>query len=756
MRRTLLLLLMALASSQSPGSDANSPPKAVVAVAGQTTQAGKILWDEFGIPHIYAPDLLTAVRGYGYAQMEGHAELILLKTAECRGRAAEYFGPGSGNAFVTNDTQVATYDIPARAARWYQEGGLFQKLIIDSFVAGENEYAQQHLHSIDPVFRQILPLQPVDTLALFQFTIHFNFMPYQSNVPQLLAEWQSGALSSREQVQAKVRQASNGWALAPAKSVSAHALLMGNPHLAWGVNQPIPGLGIYQWFEAHIVVGDPANPLVNASGVSFTGAPFIGIGYNDYLGWTHTNNAIKNVDLYELQLAPGGYVYDGQVKPFAVRQASFKIRQPDGTFKEQTLAVLSSVQGPIVAQRGSQALALRTAGLDTSSVVSQYWEMMLSRNLWEFILANSQLQMPFFNVIYADRDGRIMYLFGGRQPRRSGGTYLDYAGILDGTTSKTLWTQTLDWLELPRTIDPPGGFVQNSNDPPWFSSFPQTIFPDRYPTYLAADDMFFRPQHGASFLLSRPAFSFSEVLAGKESTRMTMADRILHDLVEAAHASQDPTALGAAKVLEQWDRSSDAMSRGAVLFQQWYTTYIADSSTPKDARWGPSYPAFKIEFSPSSPLSTPSGLAEPAKAIPALIAAAQGLQKIYGAPDVAWGDVNRVVLATHTPDFQQSIPLTNVPGSGSDDPFGAIRKIYYYPLNGTNQFFGYGGDTYVQLVEFTEHGAKAQAVLGYGNWSRPGSTHITDQLSYFEQKQLRGAYRTSTEVQAHAQRTETF
>ncbi|MGA8655538.1 MAG: penicillin acylase family protein [Chthoniobacterales bacterium] len=54
--------------------------------------------------------------------------------------------------------------------------------------------------------------------------------------------------------------------------------------------------------------------------------------------------------------------------------------------------------------------------------MSQYWNMMLARDLPEFIRANRRLQMPFFNVVYADRDGQIMYLFGGRQPRRSGGT----------------------------------------------------------------------------------------------------------------------------------------------------------------------------------------------------------------------------------------------------------------------------------------------------------------------------------------------
>src|SRR5260221_12682168 len=82
-------------------------------------------------------------------------------------------------------------------------------------------------------------------------------------------------------------------------------LLIGNPQLGWG-NTSLPGLGIYQWMEANLVVGNPTHPRINASGVTFIGAPFMAIGFNDYLGWTHTNNVIKNADLYELKLASGG------------------------------------------------------------------------------------------------------------------------------------------------------------------------------------------------------------------------------------------------------------------------------------------------------------------------------------------------------------------------------------------------------------------------------------------------------------------
>src|ERR1700761_9113065 len=82
---------------------------------------GEILWDTYGIPHIYGPDLLTVVRGYGYAQMENQAETLLTNIAAARGRLAEYFGPGDGNVNVQSDTRVRSEGIPDRAAAWLQE-----------------------------------------------------------------------------------------------------------------------------------------------------------------------------------------------------------------------------------------------------------------------------------------------------------------------------------------------------------------------------------------------------------------------------------------------------------------------------------------------------------------------------------------------------------------------------------------------------------------------------------------------------------
>ena len=725
-----------------------------------STPKGEIIWDKYGIPHIYGKTTEDVIYGYGYAQMEAHAETIIRKVATARGRLAEYFGLDADNHNITSDTQIRTFDIPRRSQTWLVQGTEEQRSYLKIFCDGANAYATQHGSTIDPTLKKVLPIVPTDILGVTQNTIHFTFMPETSNVPALIADWQASKQTSSNPSTQAAKAGSNGWAIAPQKSAPGHALLMGNPHLPWGVSQPVPNLDIYQWVEAQLVIGDPDHPKLSASGVGFTGSPFIGIGFTDDIGWTHTNNTIKNADLYDIAVdAQGQYEFDGKKVPLNIRQDTIKI-QGGGS---QTITILSSVHGPIVAHRNDgHVLALRVAGLDGTSVVSEYWGMIRAHNLAEFNQANSTLQMPFFNVVFADRQGEIMYLFGGKQPIRKGGTFADYTGILDGSTSKTLWTQTLQWKDLPKTINPASGFVQNSNDPPWTSTFPRTINPNSYPAWIAPVEMTLRPQQGATYLLSKNKLTVADILAGKQSTKMFLAGRVLPDLIAAAKKSSDPVAKNAASVLEKWDQTADRSSRGGPLFERWYEFYLSNPNTPRSPVFGSNYPAFKTEWSLDKALITPVGLKETTLAVQALSQAAQQLQSDYGAMDLDWGAIHKILLETHDATFTKTIPAAPpVPQSGTTDVYGPLRVIDSFPQPATASTpplrIGYGGDSYVQIVDFDPlKGASATAVITYGNQSRPGSTHIADQLPFFEAKTLRPVFRKRAEVLKNAVSTENY
>ncbi|MEW6749682.1 MAG: acylase [Candidatus Latescibacterota bacterium] len=666
--------------------------------AGQSPAPTQILWDTWGVPHVFAPSDEDLFRGFGHAQMDSHGDLVLRLYGQARGRAAEYWGP----AHADGDRQVRTLGVPDRAQEWYRAQRPDMRALLDAFVAGMNAWARAHPGDLTPEVRVVLPVMPTDVLAHLQRVIHLTFVGGEA--AERTAGWSAAP-------------GSNAWAIGPARSASGHALLLANPHLPWS--------DLFTFFEAQL-----AGPGVDAYGVALVGMPVLGIAFNHHLGWTHTVNVLDGADLYELRRSGDGYAWDSGVRPFEVRVDTLRVRQPDGTLQTEPLPVLQSVHGPVVAQRGARALALRLSGLDQPGFLGQYWEMMRATDLASFEAALAQLQNPFFNVVYADRDGHVLYLFGGRAPRRPGGDWDYWQGIVPGDTSATRWTETLTYGELPRVLDPPGGFVQNANDPPWTCAFPPALDAAAFPPYLTKRGMHLRAQRSTRLLLENSAITLAEAEQYMFATRLELADRLLDELLLAARQQGSAEAGAAAEVLAAWDRATDADSQGAVLFAAWAA----------GMRGGP---LFATAWDAARPLATPSGLADPARAVAVLEQAAAQVRQTYGRLDVPWGEVYRLRRGGR-----------DLPANGGWDGLGAFGATWYAAAD-SGRFQASGGDSYVALVEFTEP-VRARVLLAYGNASQPHSPHCGDQLELYAAQTLRPAWRTRSEVEAHLERRETL
>src|ERR1044071_8900300 len=89
----------------------SSPARLAAATPVKGTE---ILWDTWGVAHIFAPDHPSLFFAYGYAQMEAHSELLLRLYAQARGRGAEIYG----EQYLDADRWVRTNGIPARGKEW--------------------------------------------------------------------------------------------------------------------------------------------------------------------------------------------------------------------------------------------------------------------------------------------------------------------------------------------------------------------------------------------------------------------------------------------------------------------------------------------------------------------------------------------------------------------------------------------------------------------------------------------------------------
>lgn len=714
MRRPLLAALLAASAVSGCATDRGAATRSFTGQEAPSTrlapaEGAEILWDEWGVPHVYAGDEAELFRGFGWAMAGAHADLLLGLYAIARGSAAERW---AGPEWVASDIRVRTFGIPDRARAWQAALEPHERRLLDAFVGGINDWARAHPEALPDSVATVLPVTGADVLGHLQRVVHFGF---------LLAPWDAaGQLDWRGPT-----GGSNGWAIGPSKAAGDHAMLLANPHLPWRDE--------HTWFEAHLV-----GPEIDFSGATLVGMPFLAVGFNDRLGWTHTVNPMDGADVFALEPADGGYRWGDGVLPFEIRNEVLRAKNADGTVSTDTLPVHASVHGPVVGERsgegGRELLALRVAGLDQPHLLSQYLAMAKATSLEEFGGALSRLQVPFFNVVYADADGHVMYAFNGRVPKRVRADWEFWTGIVPGDDPAYLWTETHAFDELPRVVDPPSGWVQNANDSPWTSTWPMVLEPRSFPPYLTNWSVGFRPQRSIAMLRGDDSISFEELVAYKHSTRLQAADRLLDDLLAAAGSSEDSLVAEGARILAAWDRSADADSRGAVLFAMWMRELPSRYGFQLDR-------AFARPWSRAAPLETPDGLALPERAVEALAEATSKSKTTFGSADVAWGEVFRLRGDT-----------LDLPGNGAADPLGSFRvTAYASPTPGS--YRAVFGDSYVAAVEFADP-VKAQGLLAYGNASRPGSPHRWDQLPLYAEKRLRPIWRERVEVEAHTERRE--
>ncbi|NNK88049.1 MAG: acylase, partial [Flavobacteriaceae bacterium] len=440
---------------------------------------------------------------------------------------------------------------------------------------------------------------------------------------------------------------------------------------------------------------------------------------------SHTDNTIDNTDTYELELKDGGYLLDGEVKPFETSTKTIAVRQENGTLEQQEIPIMKTVHGPVINKSDNKILAIRMVGMDRPNMFLQWWRMLNSTNFDEFESALEMAQIPFWNVMYADKEGEIFYLFNGLVPKRSQDAWDYWDRIIPGGKSEDIWTEVHDYADLPKVRNPEQGWLQNANDPPWTSTIPMTLNADDYPGYMAPRYMAFRPQRSARMLLEDESITHDELVEYKLSTRLEFADRILDDLFMAVDASDSEKAKEAKAVLEAWDREADADSKGMLLFFNW---------ARKFGFWNNSNYAQGWDF--ENPHTTPDGLADPERAVQLLEQAALEIETKFGSLETPWGDYYRI-----------NYNGKNLPANGIDGGLGIFRVAWPGGSDENNMYVG-GGDSWVGVIEFGEK-VNAKVLLSYGNSTQKDSPHFGDQLELFSKKELRDAWFYKEDIQAN-------
>jgi acyl-homoserine-lactone acylase len=742
-KRIALLLALAatLAQAAGPGHAADRIP------IYHPQKGSEILWDKFGVPHIFAKSVPDMFYCFGYAQAAAHGDLLLHVLGGSRGRGGEYFGPGQADANLNTDRWIWTNEIPARSAKWLALQTPEFRGYLDAFAAGINAYGAAHAEALAPEVKQVLPITALDLIEHeqhfynFEFTANRNLASPARGGPRAeVAELGFPEADGFGNTPEDLADGSNGWVIGPSHSASGKAMMLLNPHLAWGGEQ--------SYFEVQLTA-----PGINLYGATQIGVPALRFVFSDYVAITNTVNTNNGHLLYKIVEAEGGYKFDGKVLPYEKATYPIKILQKDGSYTTEDIHVLKTVHGPIIRRDDGVPIALYAAGLDKPFLLEQVYKMSTAHNFAEFETQAKRLNIPMYNILYADRDGHIEYLFNAPVPRRAEGDWEFWSRPVAGDTSRLLPTGALTYEELPKAIDPASGYLQNSNEPPWDAAWPTMINPKDYAPYIAPAFPTFRSDRALRMLSEDPKISFEMLLQKKLSTRAEGADRLLPDLLEAVAEYGTPRAKQAAAVLKTWDRQAEADSKGTLLFWNWATRFGMPAAAPISLR------NFAVPYAVDKPLTTPAGLKDPRAAAAMLDAAAEATARDYGALDKPWGSYLHLQINGQSAGIAAgprgaALNGVDLPGNGGPGAIGIFRVVTPGPVK-DGIATPVHGDGFTIAMEFAQP-IRARALVSYGDCSQPGCAHHTDQLPLFEKKQWREVWRTRTEIEAHLERKDAF
>jgi len=664
---------------------------------------------QYGVPHISGPTFEAVSFGFAYCQAEDHLENVLRGILGARGELSQTFGAGADNQNVNADLFARQFRIHARAVETYHQMDPDYQSACQGFACGLNYYVAQH-KGIAPAWA---PTVTAHDVAAYGVAGVMRFAFNRGNILKdfLKAKGQDVARLVADADEATL--GSNMWAVAPSRSTSGNALLMGNPHQPWAP--------VSTYYEAHLIV--PGK--LNFYGSTFIGRPILTSGWNEHLGWSHTVNYPDLEEIYELTLDPAKedhYLFDGGSIPLHRDTVALKVSGPDQP-RMEVREFWHSPLGPVVHRTAEKAYVLRSACYENQNAYSQWLRMTQAKNYTEFRQAIEQNAVPMFNICYADREGNIFFLWNGTVPKLPHAAHK--AEAVPAARSADVWTEIHPTADLPQLFNPPNGYVQNCNSPPYLTNLSALLDPAKYPAYFGANDVSLRTQHSLQLIHNDRKFTLQEICALKHSPRMILADRVKEDLLAALRKAPATAELNAAiEAITKWDNTVAAESRGGTLFANWWVRY-SDKGIGK----------FAVPWNADEPMATPRGLADPDRAVTTFMAALAEVNRLYQKPDVAWGEVHRIRKGN-----------VDLPVSGGSGLMGCFR-VLEYRKDADNKLAANSGDSWVFGVEFSQP-PKAFTVVAYSESDTKSSPHFADQAPLFSANKMKPAAFTEEEIQA--------
>jgi penicillin amidase len=545
----------------------------------------EVLYDDYGVPHIYAQNEEDAYFALGYVHAQDRLFQMEMLRRAAGGRLSEVLGPDlikvdklfrtlSLNQFAKQHAQKFLSSDTAsfqRSALAYQKGVnqyiKVGKTPIEFSIIGipKTEFTPDDIYlavgfmsfgfaeglRVDPVMQKIrtelgeqylkdFAVQtPPDAVLLKNFSGKPKIHSHDSLISFLN--------ESLEKLPVPLWQGSNGWVVAADKSKSGYPILANDTHIGFG--QPAV------WYEAHIEY-----PGYHFYGHHLAGIPFGLLGNNDFAAWGLTMFENDDSDFFSETLNPEN---PNQVKfqdtweDIDVRKEVIKVKgKPD-----EVLEVKTTRHGPIINNvvenvEGQSPVALWWLLLEEENQALQAAYLLNhTKTFSDATKAASLFSAPGLNLMYADRDKNIAWWAVAKLPIRA--KHVASKFFLDGSSGKDEYLGFYEFSKNPQAINPPWGYVYTANNQP------DTVDGVLYPGYYYPKG---RSGRIKQLLEQQQMWEPDDFKKVNMDNLSIMHPEVAKEMSKVLKSLNNPSFDSVSDVLENWDGNHSASSTAPSVY----------------------------------------------------------------------------------------------------------------------------------------------------------------------------------------------
>ncbi|MHA7819244.1 MAG: penicillin acylase family protein [Erythrobacter sp.] len=690
--------------------------------------SAEIVRDEYGVPMIYGET--DADVAYGVAMAHAEDDFFTLQdvVAMTKGR----YGAIAGQDGAAVDYLFHLLDAEGVAKREYPSLPEDTRAIYEAYAAGLNQYAAEHPEEVK--LANLFPVNGEDVATGFVLRQPLFFglgnvvgqlvsgdelrpehgpdipgFPREHHPPRTedmaqAREWREGhVLPLGEEA---LHQGSNAFAVAPEKS-GGPTTLISNSH------QPLRG-GV-AWYELGVHSGSGWH----LTGANLPGTPFPVLGHNKTLGWTYTVNTPDLIDIYELEVENGRYKLDDEWLELEEETVTLPVKMGPLVLPVRR-TIYRSVHGPVI-KNDKGFFAIRYGGMESVAQMDAFYRLGKATTMDEWMAIYERLEIPNFNVVYADKEGNIAYIYNAAFPDRPDPDEVkaDWRSVLDGTRSDLIWEGSVGFDEIPKVINPASGWVYNSNNTPFTAAGEGSD--------LSPGD--FSPVLGVELKQTNRSWRAWRLLSEADTLDRTTLEAIKYDkayerrgyvaaMFDGLEALEADGELAEARdLLLDWDFSADNVGRADALALLMIRDFMS------------------ADYGNGSAPDVGEHLQE----------AVDHLNEHFGRIDPPMSELLRLRQG------DVDLPLFG----GSD----TLRAMTTWSVAEDGRLSLRHGDSFIQWAEWPADGGRvtSRSVQPFGSaTTRPKSRHYTDQMELYATERMKPVRFWEEDVRANATSTRTI